>query len=142
MADSDDRANAETRSDWLGDNSSADGRDGRQAAEPSIFGRDLPRDRTPADETGIGSRVVVESVDFWQALHGAPGEATLVEEQLGELSLDQQLLAQPNVPVWIGPYRLERKIGAGGFSRIYAARHRLRPDLVVAVKLLNSVATP
>lgn len=62
--------------------------------------------------------MLFESVAFWQAIHSDSEAQTVAEELGGDRSLEQILSIDPIRPVWIGPYKIEEKIGEGGFSRI------------------------
>lgn len=137
MANSEDRANEETRSDWLGENGGGTDFDlpQKQVGDPAES--DQTCEAESPSNGGTVSRVFLESVAFWQAINAEAADQTVTDDWWDGGSLDQKLAAGSVSSVWIGPYKIEQKIGEGGFSRIYAARHRLRPDLVVAIKLFR-----
>lgn len=137
MADPRNQANEETRSDDLGKSGHAGEIESRTRREGPAAGGDRTAGSENPDDDGTCSRVLFESVAFWQAIHSDSEAQTVAEELGGDRSLEQILSIDPIRPVWIGPYKIEEKIGEGGFSRIYAARHRVQPDRVVAIKIFR-----
>ncbi len=64
----------------------------------------------------------------------------LVERELLTRFQAQELLSQSTMPLVLGDYVLQEKIGAGGMGQVFRAKHR-HMDRMVAIKLLPAALT-
>ncbi len=108
----------------------------RWQPDRSAFGHDVDRLNAEADLSGF----LNQSLVFWDTVQHSEQELPAVDStnRDGNPSTGSAV-GVATEPLRLGPYLIEEKIGEGGFSRIYAARHRLHPDLSVAVKVFRNL---
>jgi len=73
---------------------------------------------------------------------GRPRGNDFSEGSPGEAPLRADAGAHRAIPAQIGPYRVVRQLGAGGFGVVYEARSSSQPPRVVAVKVLLAPDPP
>lgn len=107
-----------------------------QPANHSTYRQEVDRLNAAADKSGF----LDESLAFWDALQRMKLDQRPTTDLAEDTPAVTPVIASDGIVperAWVGPYQIEEQIGVGGFSRIYAARHRLRPDRVVALKLFR-----
>ncbi|MDP1562363.1 MAG: serine/threonine-protein kinase [Pirellulaceae bacterium] len=110
--------------------------DPRQPSDRSGYRQEVDRLNAEADKSGF----LDESLAFWDALQRMKLDQRPTTDLAEDTPAVTPVIASDGIVperAWVGPYQIEEQIGVGGFSRIYAARHRLRPESVVALKLFR-----
>ncbi len=110
--------------------------DPMQPANHSTYRQEVDRLNAAADKSGF----LDESLAFWDALQRVNMDQRPTTDLAEDTPAVTPVVASDGIVperAWVGPYQIEEQIGVGGFSRIYAARHRLAPDRLVALKIFR-----